>query len=52
MEIIDGGKTGKVQGKENQIRQYKNNNNNLSGLNGVSPSVLKYRVILKGVQIF
>jgi hypothetical protein len=49
MEIIEGGKTGKVQGKENEIRQYKgndnnNNNNNLSGLNGVSSGV---RIIKK-----
>jgi hypothetical protein len=37
-----------VQGKENDIRQYKdndnNNNNNLSGLNGVPPGV---RIIKK-----
>jgi hypothetical protein len=41
-----------MQGKENEIRQYKdndgnnnnNNNNNLSGLNGVPPGV---RIIKK-----
>jgi hypothetical protein len=46
MEIIEGRKTGKVQGKENEIRQYNNNNNNnnVFGLNGVSPGV---RIIKK-----
>jgi hypothetical protein len=45
MKIIEGEKTGKVQEKANEIRQYKNNNNNnVSGLNGVSPGV---RIIKK-----